>query len=177
MPLLAESLVEEWLNRNGYFTIRGVKHGLGEMDLLAVRRQSDGVVGRHVEVTVGFRPIGYIAPERLRASRRKGRYVRRRTLEQIEVCARAYVNAKFRAPDKVQLRTQLWSGVTWSFHWFMESSATRMSWTCSCARVSFATHFMSCFQICRGGTVVRSLVRWAATSRDCQLLQKTPTML
>jgi hypothetical protein len=45
MALLAESLVEEWLNRAGYFTIRGVKHGLGEMDLLAVRPGSDGVVG------------------------------------------------------------------------------------------------------------------------------------
>ena len=39
MALLAESLVEEWLNREGYFTIRGVKHGVGEMDLLAVRPQ------------------------------------------------------------------------------------------------------------------------------------------
>jgi hypothetical protein len=29
MALLAESLVDEWLNRNGYFTIRGVKHGQG----------------------------------------------------------------------------------------------------------------------------------------------------
>ena len=28
MALLAESLVEEWLNRDGYFTIRGVKHGV-----------------------------------------------------------------------------------------------------------------------------------------------------
>lgn len=35
MALLGESLVEEWLNREGFFTIRGVKHGVGEMDLLA----------------------------------------------------------------------------------------------------------------------------------------------
>lgn len=51
MALLAESLVEEWLNRDGFFTIRGVKHGVGEMDLLAVRPQPDGrVIGWHVEV-------------------------------------------------------------------------------------------------------------------------------
>ncbi len=25
MALLAEELVEEWLNRNGFFTIRGIK--------------------------------------------------------------------------------------------------------------------------------------------------------
>jgi len=35
--LLAESLVDEWLNRQGFFTIRGVKHGVGEIDLLAIR--------------------------------------------------------------------------------------------------------------------------------------------
>jgi len=29
MALLAESVVEEWLNRNGFFTIRGIKHGVG----------------------------------------------------------------------------------------------------------------------------------------------------
>jgi hypothetical protein len=61
MALLAESLVEEWLNREGFFTIRGVKHGVGEMDLLAVRPQpQDAVVGWHVEVQASFRPIGYI---------------------------------------------------------------------------------------------------------------------
>jgi hypothetical protein len=76
MALLAEILVEEWLNRKGYFTIRGVKHGLGEMDLLAVRPQSDGVVGWHVEVTVSFRPIGYIAPEPVGDSGRRASYVR-----------------------------------------------------------------------------------------------------
>ena len=37
MALLAEEVVEEWLNRKGYFTIRGAKVGVPEMDLLAVR--------------------------------------------------------------------------------------------------------------------------------------------
>jgi hypothetical protein len=32
---LAEELVEEWLNRKGYFTIRGIKVGVHEMDILA----------------------------------------------------------------------------------------------------------------------------------------------
>jgi Holliday junction resolvase-like predicted endonuclease len=51
MALLAESLVEEWLNRDGYFTIRGLKHGVGEMDLLAIRPEPEGkIVGMHVEV-------------------------------------------------------------------------------------------------------------------------------
>jgi hypothetical protein len=36
MALLAEEIVEEWLNRNGYFTIRGIKLGVHEIDLLAI---------------------------------------------------------------------------------------------------------------------------------------------
>jgi hypothetical protein len=116
MALLAESLVEEWLNRDGYFTIRGVKHGLAEMDLLAVRPQSDGVVGRHVEVTVSFRPIGYIARGPVGDSGHRGSYVRKRTLEQVRACAHSWVEAKYLAPDKVQLRSNLWPGVKWSFH-------------------------------------------------------------
>lgn len=116
MALLAESLVEEWLNRKGYFTIRGVKHGLGEMDLLAVHPQSDGVVGWHVEVTVSFRPIGYIAREPVGDSGRRGSYVRVRTPEQVENCVRAWIDKKFRAPDKHELRKKLWPGVPWSFH-------------------------------------------------------------
>ncbi len=116
MALLAESLVEEWLNRDGYFTIRGVKHGLGEMDLLAVRPQSDGVAGWHVEVTVSFRPIGYIGREPVGDSGRRGSYVRKRTPEQVQDCARRWVEAKFRSPDKERLRSHLWPGVRWSFH-------------------------------------------------------------
>jgi hypothetical protein len=117
MALLAESLVEEWLNREGYFTIRGIKHGLGEMDLLAVRPQPGGVVvGWHCEVTVSFRPIGYIAHEPVGDSGRKGSYVRKRTPEQVKACAHSWIDKKFRDPDKVQLRARLWPGVSWSFH-------------------------------------------------------------
>jgi hypothetical protein len=46
MALLAESLVEEWLNRKGFFTIRGIKHGVAEMDLLAIRHEAgESVIG------------------------------------------------------------------------------------------------------------------------------------
>ena len=37
MSLLGEEVVEEWLNRNGYFTIRGIKVGVDEIDILAIR--------------------------------------------------------------------------------------------------------------------------------------------
>jgi Holliday junction resolvase-like predicted endonuclease len=41
MALLAEEIVEEWLNRQGYFTIRGIRLGVNEIDLVAVKFRSD----------------------------------------------------------------------------------------------------------------------------------------
>ncbi len=120
MALLAESLVEEWLNRDGYFTIRGVKHGVGEMDLLAVRPESTGgIVGWHVEVQISFRPIGYIGKltdQLLAKSGGSPSSARARTPEQVDVCAREWVQKKFRDPEKVRLRQRLWPGLEWSFH-------------------------------------------------------------
>jgi Holliday junction resolvase-like predicted endonuclease len=120
MSLLAESLVEEWLNRDGFFTIRGVKHGVGEMDLLAVRPQPDGlVVGMHVEVQASFRPIGYIARRTkpmIASDGGNASSARARTPRQIDTCAREWVQNKFRDQAKVNLRKRLWPGVQWSFH-------------------------------------------------------------
>jgi hypothetical protein len=56
MALLAEETVEEWLNRQWYFTIRGIKLGVHEIDLLGIRQTSDGADKRHVEVQVSMRP-------------------------------------------------------------------------------------------------------------------------
>src|SRR5438309_584049 len=99
MSLLAESLVEEWLNRSGFFTIRGIKHGVGELDLLGIRRHEPGsVTGWHVEVQASIRPIGYIAKltaDLARDSKRVRSSVVTRTPEQIEVCAREWVHSKF----------------------------------------------------------------------------------
>ena len=120
MALLAESLVEEWLNRAGYFTIRGLKHGVDEIDLLAVRPRPDGIIeGSHVEVQASFRPIGYIGKRSDHMVAESGgsrTSARARTADQIDVCAREWVAAKFQAPAKVQLRERLWPGVAWSFH-------------------------------------------------------------
>ncbi len=51
MALLAEEIVEEWLNRQGYFTIRGIRLGVNEIDLVAVKfRSGESPVCCHVEV-------------------------------------------------------------------------------------------------------------------------------
>lgn len=109
MPLLAETIVEEWLNQHGYFTIRGIKQGAGEMDLLAVHPSAHGVKGCHVEVQVSFHPIGYI-------SKHNGSYVRARTGKQVEAAAREWVTKKFSSAKKVQLRERLWPGIRWEYH-------------------------------------------------------------
>ena len=57
MALLAEELVEEWLNRQGYFTIRGIKIGVQELDLLAVRFKDGKSECRHIEVQASMRPM------------------------------------------------------------------------------------------------------------------------
>ena len=50
MALVAETLVEEWLNRKGYFTIRGAKTGQGKIDLLAASFHEPEAL--HVEVSL-----------------------------------------------------------------------------------------------------------------------------
>ncbi|SRR5258708_34951948 len=122
MALLAESLVEEWLNRSGFFTIRGIKHGVGELDLLGIRREPNGsLTGWHVEVQASFRPIGYIAKLTSDLVVKGGKKRSRtsavaRSVEEVELCARDWVRAKFGADDKMRVREKLWSGVVWSYH-------------------------------------------------------------
>ena len=116
MALLGESLVEEWLNRDGFFTIRGVRHGVEEMDLLAIRREKTGtVIGWHVEVQISFRPVGYIA-KLPKGSGVQRTSVRARTLQEVDQCAKLWVEGKFRSSPKVELRKRLWPGVKWAFH-------------------------------------------------------------
>jgi hypothetical protein len=87
MALLAESLVEEWLNRRGFFTIRGIKHGIAEIDLLAIRHEAEtSVTGWHVEVQVSFRPVGYIA---------------KLTDDMAQALSRVRTNASARTPEQI----------------------------------------------------------------------------
>jgi len=114
---LAETLVEEWLNRRGYFTIRGVKEGVSEMDLLAIKPSNGiGVEALHVEVQTSFRPIGYISPltKNLAASTGKARgFTGHRTPEMLKECVSEWVQKKYLNPKKVNRRKALWPGAEW----------------------------------------------------------------
>lgn len=119
MAILAESLVEEWLNRDRFFTIRGAKHGVSEMDILAIRRETDGkVIGVHFEVQVSFRPIGYICQltdDLAKRSNRKRTSAKQRTEHEVTQCVDAWVEKKFRAKKKAEARENIWPGLEWRF--------------------------------------------------------------
>jgi hypothetical protein len=117
MAQLAESLVEEWLNRGGYFTVRGVRFGVSEMDLLAVRKVGSGLKARHVEVQVSTNPIAYISPLTKAQAKEFGRKPTsawKRPREVLEASVAAWVEKKFRSAKKVAARNRAWPGLSWS---------------------------------------------------------------
>lgn len=118
MALLAESLVDEWLNRNGFFTVRGIKHGVGEIDLLGIRPRESNLEAWHVEVQASFRPIGYIAPlpDEARKGFAKSRTsMKERTPELVEKAVAAWVEKKFTSRAKRHAREAAWPGMKWKY--------------------------------------------------------------
>jgi hypothetical protein len=118
MALLAESLVDEWLNRDGFFTIRGVKHGVGEIDLLGVRPTATGLEAWHVEVQASFRPIGYIAPlpaDAVDGFAKSKTSMKARSPELMERAVHAWVEKKFKSKAKRAARDAAWHGLGWKF--------------------------------------------------------------
>lgn len=114
MSLLAEEVVEEWLNRDGFFTIRGVKVGVYEMDILAIRPQADGGHQcRHVEVQVSINPISYISKVSAAERKRTGiaaHNAKKRELPLLRKGVQEWVDGKFDLPEKVRLRASLCPG-------------------------------------------------------------------
>jgi hypothetical protein len=114
MALLAEEVVEEWLNRNGYFTIRGIKVGVDEIDILAIRPTQDGQHEcRHVEVTVSINPISYITKVPADIRKQKGiaaHNAKKRDIEQLKDGVCEWIESKYNLPRKVALKQQLCSG-------------------------------------------------------------------
>lgn len=115
MALIAEELVEEWLRRQGYFTIRGIKLGVHEIDLLAVKQHNGGDVEcRHIEVQASMRPVSFISRVP-KAQQKEGRAANsaKRSASELQVGVVEWVQTKFRRPDKVALLQSLWKG-KWS---------------------------------------------------------------
>jgi hypothetical protein len=107
MALVAETLVEEWLNREGYFTIRGAKAAGGaEMDLLAVSFSKPHAL--HVEVTVSADPKGYIGGDS---------NLKSRSPEEVKAGVEDWFIKKFsgRKLQVARLREKLCPDRDWSF--------------------------------------------------------------
>lgn len=118
MALIAEEVVEEWLNRQGYFTIWGIRIGSDEMDLLALRFKDGEADLRHYEVQVSMRPASYISdvPKAIQESEgRRANSARRRPYEELSVGVDEWIEKKFRLPKKRALRDGLAEGA-WTFH-------------------------------------------------------------
>lgn len=116
MALLAEEIVEEWLNRNGYFTIRGAKIGVHEIDLLAVKPTQGGWECRHIEVQASINPISYITavPKKLQDELgRKGASAKKRPDDELQEGIREWIEKKFSNKRKAELRSVLAPG-KWS---------------------------------------------------------------
>jgi len=118
VALLAEEVVEEWLNRQGFFTIRGIKLGVAEMDILAIRHRADGVAEcRHYEVQASVNPVGYISRVP-RAEQKRGvaaNSAKQRGEEHLRVGVAEWVAKKFADPRKPALREGRHRG-PWSWH-------------------------------------------------------------
>jgi hypothetical protein len=61
VSMLGEEVVQEWLNRDGHFTIPGIKIGNNEIDILAVKPAGGECKCRHIEITLSINAIGYIS--------------------------------------------------------------------------------------------------------------------
>lgn len=118
MAFLAETLVDEWLNRQGYFTIRGLKDGVSEIDLLGVRRGPGGLEACHAEVQPSFRPVGYVTPlpdEDVPGFAKSRTSAKERPAPLLERSVAAWVEKKFTAAEKKVARDRAWPGLGWRY--------------------------------------------------------------
>jgi hypothetical protein len=117
MGAVAEKFVEEWLNRNRFFTVRGLSQGVREIDLLALRKQGNGIETVHYEVSVSSNPIGYMTPLTNEAMTELG--VRHlgsavaRPPHIAQQCANAWVERKFLHPIISACRDDFAPGSQW----------------------------------------------------------------
>jgi len=125
MALIAEEVVEEWLNQQGYFTIRGIKLGVQEMDILAVRFDGGNFELRHYEVQASVNPVSYISSVPKAIQKSEGRHANSakvRSSEELAVGVQEWIEKKFLLPKKSHLRQRLFKG-EWSFHFVVNEVA------------------------------------------------------
>lgn len=120
MAALAEQLVDEWMNRKGFFTIRGIKQGVDEIDLLGVRpskAEPAKLEAWHVEVQISFSPVSYISklsPAQVLQLGAKGKNSsKKRSTEFLKQTVEQWVLGKFRSKKKTLMRDGCWPSLDW----------------------------------------------------------------
>ena len=106
MALLDEQLVEEWLNSKNFFTMRGIKLGNDEIDLLAHRNTNGVDEYWHIEVQISYRPIGYVGGNNS---------AKKRTKEELVLGAKEWVEKKFTSSKKVAKREAIAPNAIWKY--------------------------------------------------------------
>lgn len=106
MSLLDEQLVDEWLNRQHFFTMRGIKCGIDEIDLLAIRHKDGASEFWHVEVQISYRPVGYIGGDT---------NARKRTDDEIKTGVEQWVAKKFTSEKKTEKRNSISPNTKWRY--------------------------------------------------------------
>lgn len=106
MALLAETVVEEWLMRNGYFTIRGLKLGVHEIDILAIKNDEGHWKCLHVEVQASHNPVGYVSGNS---------NAKTRSMPELNNTVSEWIDKKYHLPKKQQVRERLGGTAKWGF--------------------------------------------------------------
>jgi hypothetical protein len=119
MAKLAEQFVEEWLNRRGYFTIRGIKVGVNEIDLLAIKPEANGFEAKHIEVQVSFRPVSYISKltdeQRRNLGLKSKNSAAKRSVDVLKSGIREWTDKKYFSKKKTEMRDRVLRGTKWHF--------------------------------------------------------------
>ena len=103
---IAESLVEEWLNRARFFTIRRAKQGSHEIDLLAIKLGAGNDIDlRHYEVHASCVPVGFIAGP-----------AKKIPIKDMALKVDEWITKKFTHEVKKEIRNSLVKG-NWSYHY------------------------------------------------------------
>lgn len=110
MSELAEEIVTEWLNREGFFTIRGRREGNTELDVLAIRWRPTDPECWHYEVQVSLNPIAYISKYG-RADQKRldvpANSARKRSRDELRKLVGEWVLKKYRNPIVLRVRQGL----------------------------------------------------------------------
>jgi Holliday junction resolvase-like predicted endonuclease len=85
---IIENIVANWFNSKGYFLIKNLKVGVNEIDILAIRLNSDQKINDavHIEVQCSSNPIGYIGGTPS---------AKKRDASEVELGVAAYIEKKF----------------------------------------------------------------------------------